>query len=435
MFDPRVLDDLASLVRSLASAEARVSDAERVDRIRAMEDLKSALCAAQATETAALDLAIRSQREQAGVRADKQSAGIAAQIGLARRLSPQQGAVKLGLAKILTTEMPCTLAAMTGGHLSEWRATLLVRETACLTLADRQTIDRVIAGDRARLERMGDRELVTEVQRLAVALDVESVVRRRSRAERERRVTIRPAPDTMSYLTGLLPVAQGVAVFAALRKAADDARNAGDARNRGQVMADTLVERITGRPAAEPVPVAVSLVMTDRSLLAGDSEPAELIGYGIVPAEWARDVVTAAAEARSAWLRRLYTTPTTGSLMAMDSRAQRFPAGLHHWIQVRDRGCRTPWCDAPTRHDDHVVRRADGGPTSATNGQGLCEACNYAKDAVGWRARPRSGPRHTVRITTPTGHTYDSTAPPLPGAARGSPSRLETYFAELVLAA
>ena len=34
-------------------------------------------------------------------------------------------------------------------------------------------------------------------------------------------------------------------------------------------MADTLVERVTGRPAAEPVPVTVNLVLTDRSLLAG----------------------------------------------------------------------------------------------------------------------------------------------------------------------
>ena len=435
MFESALLDDLASLATSLSSLDGPGTDAERIDRIRAMEDLKNALCAAQARETAALDASIRAQREQAGVRPDKQGAGIAAQIGLARRLSPHQGAVKLGLAKILTTEMPHTLAALSGGHLSEWRATLLVRETACLTLADRQTIDRVIAGDRVRLERMGDRELITEIQRLAVSLDAESVVRRRRRAETERRVTIRPAPDTMSYLTGLLPVAQGVAVFAALRKAADSARSAGDPRSRGQVMADTLVERVTGRPATEPVPVSVNLVMTDRSLLAGDTEPAELIGYGIVPAAWARDLVGAAAGARSAWLRRVYTAPASGDLVALESRSQHFPTGLHHWIQVRDRSCRTPWCDAPLRHDDHVVRRADGGPTSAANGQGLCEACNYAKDAVGWRARPRSGLRHTVRVTTPTGHTYDSTAPPLPGASRGSPVRLEAVFAELVLAA
>ena len=55
--------------------------------------------------------------------------------------------------------------------------------------------------------------------------------------------------------------------------------------------------------------------------------------------------------------------------------------------------------------------RVEGGPTSGLNGQGLCEACNYAKAAPGWSARPRPGPRHTVRTTTPTGHTYTSRAP------------------------
>ncbi|MDO6145615.1 HNH endonuclease, partial [Paenarthrobacter aurescens] len=74
----------------------------------------------------------------------------------------------------------------------------------------------------------------------------------------ERMVSLRPAPDTMTYLTALLPVAQGVAVYKALTQAADSARSSGDAGSggasgsgsavptRGQVMADTLVERITG---------------------------------------------------------------------------------------------------------------------------------------------------------------------------------------------
>jgi hypothetical protein len=72
-----------------------------------------------------------------------------------------------------------------------------------------------------------------------------------------------------------------------------------------------------------------------------------------------------------------------------------------------------PWCDAPIRPADHVQSIAEGGKTSETNGQGLCEACNYAKQAPGWRARPSPGPRHHVETTTPTGHRYTSTAPPL----------------------
>jgi hypothetical protein len=83
---------------------------------------------------------------------------------------------------------------------------------------------------------------------------------------------------------------------------------------------------------------------------------------------------------------------------------------------LRDQTCRTPGCDAPIRHLDHVRRAARGALTSAPNGQGLCEACNYAKEAPGWRADVVSIEPHVVEITTPTGHVYRSQAPPQPGA-------------------
>jgi hypothetical protein len=44
---------------------------------------------------------------------------------------------------------------------------------------------------------------------------------RAAKAATDRMVSIRPAPDTMTYLTALLPVAQGVPVYAALQRAAD----------------------------------------------------------------------------------------------------------------------------------------------------------------------------------------------------------------------
>ncbi|MFC9786336.1 HNH endonuclease [Rhodococcus sp. NPDC127528] len=64
------------------------------------------------------------------------------------------------------------------------------------------------------------------------------------------------------------------------------------------------------------------------------------------------------------------------------------------------------------RHIDHVHSAADGGPTTLENGQGLCEACNYAKQAPGWDAEAIDSPdgRHLVRITTPTGHIHHSLA-------------------------
>ncbi len=78
------------------------------------------------------------------------------------------------------------------------------------------------------------------------------------------------------------------------------------------------------------------------------------------------------------------------------------------------------------RHVDHVRAHADGGLTTAGNAQGLCEACNHAKAAPGWAATTTGSDKagHTVTLRTPTGATYDSTAPPTPRPLpRGRPGR------------
>jgi hypothetical protein len=216
----------------------------------------------------------------------------------------------------------------------------------------------------------------------------------------------------MANLTALLPVAQGVACKVALEQEANRLRAEGDTRTRGQIMADTLVARLTGQSTAAAVPVEVNLVMTDRSLFSGAQTPAHLDGYGPIPAALARDLVR---DADKAWIRRLFTRPDDGTLAAMDSRRRLFDGQLRRFLVLRDQTCRTTWCDALVRHADHIVPATDEGPTSADNGQGLCEACNYTKQRPGWSARRIPGHRHPIEITTPTGHTYRSHAPDPPG--------------------
>jgi hypothetical protein len=291
---------------------------------------------------------------------------------------------------------------------------IMARETACLARAERMEVDRRVAGDLETLERMGDRELADAVRRLAYELDAESWVTRRRIAESDRRVTLRPAPDVMSRLSAELPVAQGVAVYRSLIEHADSVKATGDPRSRGQLMADTLVARLLGTEQPTALPVLTHVVVADDVLLGTREDAAHLDGHGPIPAELARELVTCANEAGLAQLRRLYAKPETGELLATDSRSRCFPDGLAQFIRLRDQICRTPWCDAPIRHSDHPMPVIQDGETSTVNGQGLCEACNYAKEAVGWQARPSPGVRHTVEITTPSGRTFRSTAPPTP---------------------
>ncbi|HEX6197333.1 MAG TPA: hypothetical protein VFZ37_15570, partial [Jiangellaceae bacterium] len=103
-------------------------------------------------------------------------------------------------------------------------------------------------------------------------------------------MSMRPAPDTMAMLSALLPCEQGVAAWAALRRHADSIVAAGDERTRDQIMADTLVERLTGQATADSVDAEIALIMTEGALFDGDTEPAELVGYGPIPAATARDI-------------------------------------------------------------------------------------------------------------------------------------------------
>jgi hypothetical protein len=428
------IPDLITEVRRL---QVSSDSAGLIDQLHGFEELKAAASAAQARVAVAFDVAERREQAEAGVPVTEQGQGVSAQIALARGESPARGGRLLGVAKALVTEMPHTLRALDTGQLNEWRATLVVKETACLAAFDRCAVDEEPAADTGTFAGAGDRAVTAAVKAASYRRDPRSVTQRASRAAAERCVSLRPAPDTMAYFTALLPVAQGVAVYASLSRHADTLRSDGDGRSRGNIMADTLVERTTGIPGGISG-VEINLVMTDRALFQGDAEPVRLSGYGIVPAGWARALVsseggTTTGKVRSedpltgsqdsgdqdfkVWLRRLYTAPGTGELLAMASKARLFPAALRRFIQARDATCRTPYCDAPIRHHDHVVPWHSGGTTSLANAAGLCEACNHAKENPGWTVFPRPGPRHTILYRTPTGHTYESMAPPPPGTS------------------
>jgi hypothetical protein len=412
--------DPAALLSVLSQIDpSRLDEADALETITALERLKRGASAVQAQLSVRVDELARARQRTEGTPREQLGAGVGTQIALARMESPHRGGRDLGLAKALVSELPSTLASMGRGDISEWRATLVARETACLDAATRRAIDERISG---RMPSWGDRQTVREVRRLAYASDPGAAVARHARAVADRRVSIRPAPDTMCYLTALLPATQGVAAYAALVRDAARAHATSDPRGKGQVMADTLVERLTGQTAAPDVPVEVEVVMPLDTLLGDDHTPAHLVGYGPLPAAQARRLLR---ESRAgAWVRRLFVRPVDGHLVAMDSRRRRFEGQLRHFVVLRDQFCRMPWCDAPIRHADHVVPRRGDGPTTDDNGEGLCESCNYAKEAPGWDLRAaQGGPGHLVAITTPTGSRHHSRAPDPPGTGPGLPPK------------
>ncbi len=415
--------------RDLCAGSAGMDEAALVETLTALERLKSAASAAQAR----LAVALAESQASAHPRHDPAQieASVGAQVGLARRMSPARGRQALRLARVLSADLPFTFEALAVGEISEWQATLVARETAVLSRADRARADGLLAG---RLGAMGDRRIASEARRVADRLDPEAALHRLQGAESERRVTIRPVKDGMVQLSAHLPLVAGIGAYAALRARAKSLKNAGDPRGMGQLMADELAARLSGtsddHDAAGP-DLAVNLVMSERTLLRGGDEAATVTGpdgthYGAVPAFLARRLVR---RADKVWLRRLYAHPETGELVAMDKTSRAFTGRLRDLIVWRDQTCRTPLCEAPVRHVDHVKPHAAGGTTSARNAQGLCEACNYLKEHPGWRTDLIDRPEGVVELTTPTGHRYRSRPPPQPGH---EPAAVEDRLRDLI---
>jgi hypothetical protein len=478
------LEEMVEALGRLASApvEPYVDDAVRVDRIAALERLQAAAFAVQAAEMARFADSQVAEQKRVGVPARRLGVGVAEQLALACRVSPVTGARRLALARTLVRQLPETFALVARGRISAWVATIVAHETDALTPQDRAVVDVRLS---SRLTSMSPRQAEAAARRAAIGIDPASAVRRGRTARGDRRVTIRPAPDTMALVSGFVPVEQGVAAWATLDRDARARRAAGDPRSRGQIMADTFIERLTGQATATAVPVEIGLTMTTDALLgvaarddangtdgaggAAGSDVATLPGYGPIPAAFARDLAkigtdgAAAGDACDAtegsgvrpthdvgnagvrnigvrnagvgssdvgcggvadraqvFIRRILTDPIDQTVVAVDTRRRRFDGPLARYLMARDQHCRMPYCTAPIRHLDHIVPHRAGGPTTAANGQGLCERHSYVKETPGWHVRvvEPDGPGrsvHSTIITTPTGHTYRSQAPPAHG--------------------
>ena len=162
-------------------------------------------------------------------------------------------------------ELPETYAKLTRGLLHERVAEHIVTETRHLDTEQKEAVDAAV--NAAGIEKMGLRAAAQCARKHAYEIDPAGYVERGKTERKHRRVSLRSAPDTMSLLTGYLPVEQGVACWASLRKQADALKAAGDPRSRDQIMADLMVERLTGQARAEDVNVEVGLLMPLDSLL------------------------------------------------------------------------------------------------------------------------------------------------------------------------
>ncbi len=145
-------------------------------------------------------------------------------------------------------------------------------------------------------------------------------------------------------------------------------------------------------------------VLVPLDVLRGASdEPAELVGYGPITAEAARELATGTD---STW-RRLVTDPLSGAVLDVGRTRYRPPAALAEHVRARDRRCSRPGCSAPaTSCDlDHTVEFGrDDGPTAHGNLGPLCRRDHQVKTDGGFAlTQPEPG---LFEWVTPLGRRY-----------------------------
>jgi hypothetical protein len=432
---------------------AVLGDAELVDAVVGFERL-TAWAAARQARLLAEFARRRPGDDPAAVGADKPSVlsrYAPDEIGLALRLSRGTAMCRLGQARQLDDRLPRTLQAWQDGRLDERKVRAIC--DAVLYLGPEQAAavqDRVL--DRAPQQTLS--QLRSALARAVIAVDGEGANRRYRAARTDRRVSVGEEKEGMASLWALLPAPAAGACYEWLSRLAHSL-GVEDPRGMDARRADLLVDLITGRlsitptadsdpdatpdarpsgppagaprPAtARPAPAApgkplIHIVMPYSTLTGADDQPCELIGYGPIPAEPAREIA-----ADAVW-KRLLTDPVSGALLDHGRSTYRPPQALADYVRARDQECRNPICRrrALSCELDHALAWDHGGHTVHTNLWAGCPHDHHLKHHPGWTVT--LNPDGSMTWTTPTGHRYTSepwnypTAPPVrqePGPPR-----------------
>ncbi|WP_427017987.1 DUF222 domain-containing protein [Pseudarthrobacter sp. P1] len=431
-------DDAAAALAALARFSARVAAHQAA--------LAERLHAAARTEAWALGL----DGWQAGVHDSAAVAELATALTI-----PEQSAHRLMDHSVaLVRDHGPTLAALEAGDLSWRHATAVLDHVEAV-----RDIPGIDPGEVAAFEA----ELVALAAGATVPKFTEKARRRRERlhpasietrakmAFEKRSLVLVPEVDGMSSLHLQLSAAAGQAVWNRCTAAARGLQGPGEPRPLAQLRADVAAALLLGPlggiagtidtggeadgdghgPAGDgrggalggcgpgghgqvPAPATQILVTVPALALLGlTDEPAELEGYGPIPASIARDLAAGAPS-----FLRLLTDPVTGEALDQAPERYRVSEAMRAWLRARDRTCTFPGCNTATAHTelDHLLAWEDGGtpprPTSPASAPNT--TCSNTKRTA-----------KTGRGNHPEGRAPALTAQPCPRCVAGPPKWTE----------
>ena len=133
-------------------------------------------------------------------------------------------------------------------------------------------------------------------------------------------------------------------------------------------------------------PISINVTIDLPTLLGVAENPAQLTGYGPIPASLARELA-----ADGNW-QRFITDPRSGELLDLGRKSYRPSQYLVVFLLARDRTCRFPGCRYPAHRSDidHVTPWDEGGKTTPENLGALCRRHHRLKTHGGWKVTSAS---------------------------------------------
>ncbi len=384
------------------------------------------------------------------VRDPLRSAG--AEVAAALRLAPSTATDHLAVANRLCGTFPETVRELRGGRITFSKALTIAEGTVALDVdAQRAVQNRLLP--KAPQQTPG--QLRAACRRAVAEADTRTAEVRHTQATRERTVTKVPLDDGMAGLwfthtadrieacwvviQALADLAKGSvgtteeasgqveaasaeveAASAEVKAASAEVEAASmegeaayvDERTAAQRRADAFADCLQGfldngadwlgraLPTQHRRRPHIEVLVPFGTLLGLDEQPAELAGYGPIPASVARRV---AEDGR--W-RRVLTDPATGTAIEAATRRHDPPPSVSETLIVRDQTCRWLGCRQPARRSqrDHVPKHREHGITQLSQLAMFCGPHHDLKDFGDWIVTAEPG--GVLRFQAPTGHVY-----------------------------
>ena len=349
------------------------------------------------------------------------------ELGMVLGVARGTAAHKLRRAWTWRHDLPLTEAAQRRGRLDERRAQIFADTLihARSELAGR--VEQIVLPEAAGLSFSALKRRLREV---LLELHPNWAEENRKLAERNADIWVEPAGDGRAVFSAEMNAEEAAEAAEFINAVAVMAKQDGDPRPIGQIRAE--IHSLLARGAALAVAGAraeLTIVAALETLEGTSSQPAEVNGYAITPAQLAellRRIGALGLTTPADGSLTLAVTDADGTLLATLSLADlqkavtrgegaNPPAATdaytptrrqRRFITTRDRTCRMPFCgrSAGWADHDHVVPHADGGETTCTNLCCLCRTHHRLKTLFrGWLFAMQ--PDGTLHVTTPSGVT------------------------------